>query len=133
MTINKRIDLIIKYLDIEQGEFADSINEKDSFISRIVNGGTNEPGFNKIAKIYQFYPEINPHWLLTGDGDMLKKEENKMNVGNIHGNDNNHNIVNMSTLGECEERVRGLEKEIQRLEEQVKDKNEIISLLKQSK
>lgn len=34
-------------------------------------------GSDKVENILQFYPEINPEWLLTGKGSMLKEEEGK--------------------------------------------------------
>lgn len=126
MTINKRIDLIIKYLSIEQGQFADSINEKDSFISRIVNNSTSEPGFNKIAKIYQTYSQINPHWLLTGEGDMLKdgKSSPKISVANHLNGDNNH--IN---VGDCEKERKHLQEIIAEKEKIIQEKERTIQIL----
>ena len=39
------------------------------------NGLKSEIGGEKIVKILTCYPEINPEWLLTGKGSMLKSEE----------------------------------------------------------
>jgi hypothetical protein len=44
-------------------------------------GLKSEIGGDKITKILSVYPEINPGWLLTGQGEMLKENETQSNEG----------------------------------------------------
>lgn len=39
-------------------------------------GAVSEIGGDKIAKILTSYPSINPDWLLTGQGEMLRSDSN---------------------------------------------------------
>ena len=45
------------------------------------------PGADKISKILSAYPNLNPNWLLTGEGSMLiDSDGNEQGIGNITGN-----------------------------------------------
>jgi transcriptional regulator with XRE-family HTH domain len=46
-------------------------------ISRILNGKV-EPHKSTIQKIMKCYPELNPNWVLTGNGEMIQDPTTKI-------------------------------------------------------
>ena len=70
-----------EYLDlkgISKYKFCNDLGFSNKFLDNSSNMGTD-----KACKILQYYPEINSEWLLTGNGAMLKE--------------NNDNIIIMNT------------------------------------
>jgi len=66
-------------------------------------------GTDKYLKIIEYIPDINPHWLLTGEGSMLKggaitnREVNNSNVGSknssvkVHANSDVSKLIDQQT------------------------------------
>lgn len=128
-TIGKRIDMIIRHLGIKKEVFAMSIDENASWVSRAVNPtNPSSPEFERVAKIYKVYPQFNPHWILTGEGEMLNIsiEKNLSVQQNNSDGDNNHYIMN---VGECNEKLQSLQNEVKHLRKEIELKDKIISLL----
>ncbi|MBN2663053.1 MAG: hypothetical protein JXR68_05340 [Bacteroidales bacterium] len=74
-------DRIQKYMDyksISAGELAGILNVQRSNISHILNG-RNKPGAAFIEKFLISFPDLNARWLLTGQGDMIVKDNNPTN------------------------------------------------------
>ena len=69
--INERIAEIIIHLRITKNAFAKSIGKSASAINFMVEG-KSKPNFEVLDAICDKYKEINPSWLLTGEGNMLK-------------------------------------------------------------
>ncbi|MBE9488235.1 MAG: helix-turn-helix transcriptional regulator [Bacteroidetes bacterium] len=69
MTINDRIEFIIKDKKLTANDFASKLGVRASNISHIVTG-RNKPSFAFIEKLAIEFPEINPLWLLKGEGDL---------------------------------------------------------------
>jgi transcriptional regulator with XRE-family HTH domain len=67
-----RIDLILKSRNINASQFADEIDIPRSVLSHVLSG-RNRPSLDFILKILKAYPEINPGWILLGEGTMLKE------------------------------------------------------------
>ena len=71
-TIKENILLFIENQRIVKEEF---YNKTDIAASNFKGKGLkSEIGGDKIVKILSVYPEINPTWLLTGQGSMLLEE-----------------------------------------------------------
>jgi transcriptional regulator with XRE-family HTH domain len=65
-------DRIVKFLaseSISPAEFADKIGVQRSSMSHILNG-RNYPSASFLQKMLQVYPNLNPRWLMIGDGAM---------------------------------------------------------------
>jgi transcriptional regulator with XRE-family HTH domain len=69
----ERILSVLKYKDKTPAQFADEIGVQRSSISHLVSG-RNKPSLEFVIKILQCYQEINPEWLLTGSGPMIKNK-----------------------------------------------------------
>ncbi|MEA5259486.1 hypothetical protein VB264_16930 [Arcicella aquatica] len=73
-TIAQRFEAVIKALKMNNNSFAKSINVSSTAIIRVTNGD-NDPGFKMLNSTLDNYPNINPDWLLRGEGEMFKTEQ----------------------------------------------------------
>jgi transcriptional regulator with XRE-family HTH domain len=69
--MTERILSIIKYFNLSPSDFAEKIGVQRSSISHLISG-RNKPSLEFIQKIMSRFPEINPEWILNGQGKMLK-------------------------------------------------------------
>lgn len=76
-------DRIIKFLtheNISATRFADEIGVQRSSISHILSG-RNNPSYEFIFKMLSRYKLLNAEWLITGNGNMIKKsDQNTTNI-----------------------------------------------------
>jgi cyanate lyase len=76
-----RLKLYIDYKGLSLRGFEQSIGVSNgSFTSQLKNGKTI--GIDKLENILQVYDELNPDWVLTGRGNMLRESQE-----NIHMSD----------------------------------------------
>lgn len=68
--IIERIKQIIEYKGISTRKFCIEIGVANGFLDKV-----KDVGVEKVSKILYSYPEINPEWLVTGKGDMLRGVE----------------------------------------------------------
>lgn len=74
-----RVKQFIKFKGISLRKFAEIIGVSHSLINN-----TKSLGSDKLESIIMKYPEINPVWLLTGNGEMLVQgQENISNHDSI--------------------------------------------------
>ncbi|MEH0154650.1 hypothetical protein V6R21_10965 [Limibacter armeniacum] len=78
--INDRIVSIIKALDLSKKSFANSIGISPQTLQNIVGARKTSPAADVISSIITQYDIVNPEWLLTGRGEMLKKEVSSSKV-----------------------------------------------------
>lgn len=67
-TVKQRIISFIKYQKLSQRKFENSINVSNGFVNNI----SKSIGADKLQRILSIYPDLNPDWLLYGEGEMLK-------------------------------------------------------------
>nr|DAN23108.1 MAG TPA_asm: HTH-type transcriptional regulator [Bacteriophage sp.] len=72
MTIVERILQFIEYKGITKYEFHKKNGFSNGFLDK-----SRAIGTDKCAIILENYPEINPEWLITGIGEMLRNKENE--------------------------------------------------------
>lgn len=69
-----RIKEFIDFIDVSVAFFEKSVGMSNgSFASQLKNNKTI--GVDKIENILRVYPQINPEWLLTGKGEMIKNKK----------------------------------------------------------
>lgn len=70
--ISTRIDAFIKHRNMSIRSFEIKIGASNGLIGRSISKNT-DIGASWLTKILAAFPEINSEWLLTGKGDMFKK------------------------------------------------------------
>lgn len=87
----ERILQFIDYKGVSKLSFYKEVGLSNGFLDRNKSIGTDN-----LVKILKTYPEIDPLWLLLGEGDMLKRGEQ---VQTNNGNNNTLNNINGSVKG----------------------------------
>lgn len=76
MSINSRIDeLISKFYSGNKSAFAKAIGVSSSVIENIVGKRKTNPSFDVTIKIYSAIENLNPDWLLLGNGRILRSPD----------------------------------------------------------
>ena len=73
MNMVERILKVLKIKGLSASKFADEIGVQRSNISHILSG-RNKPSLEFVLKIFERYPDINPDWLLRGQGEIGRGE-----------------------------------------------------------
>ncbi len=84
------VDRILQFIDykgISKLSFYKEVGLSNGFLDK-----NKSIGADNLVKILRKYPEIEPMWLLLGEGEMLKKSDQiQKNKGGIKNNQNNIN------------------------------------------
>jgi transcriptional regulator with XRE-family HTH domain len=72
--ISERIKQFIDYKKLTINKFSDAVGTSNSYFNKLIKNGTTI-GSDKIENILNAFPEINPIWLVLGQGDMIKEYE----------------------------------------------------------
>ena len=75
MSVKERLIQFLNYKGISKSEFGRVIGVSNSFVSSMAK--SIQP--DKLKRITLNYPELNPEWLLTGEGEMIRNEPVKNN------------------------------------------------------
>lgn len=95
--VKSRLIKFLAYLGIGQKTFAESVGLSAGFVNSI--RVSIQP--KTVKMICSRYPELNASWLLTGDGDMIKSDDNAIQEANGDNNTQiagNGNHVNKSSI-----------------------------------
>ena len=101
-------DRLLKFLNkenISATNLADEIGVQRSSISHILSG-RNNPSYDFIFKMINRYEYLNAEWLITGKGNMYKKEPQK--IGEIVDKDTGifDNDISDSAVSEQSDQVK---------------------------
>lgn len=66
MSIQERLQLVLKMHNLTPSAFADQIGVQRSNVSHVLSG-RNKPGLDFLEKIVTNFPRVNARWLLTGE------------------------------------------------------------------
>ncbi|MCR5454550.1 MAG: helix-turn-helix domain-containing protein [Bacteroidales bacterium] len=80
--MTERLQKIMDYAGVSPNKFAAILGIQRSSISHMMSG-RNNPSLTVVQKILKSYPDISAEWLLFGEGNMLKDDNNgsDTNVG----------------------------------------------------
>ncbi|MGY3792532.1 hypothetical protein [uncultured Aquimarina sp.] len=79
-----RVILFAAHLGVSLRSFSLSIGASAGYLHRLQSADSNIGG-DFIEKIIQLYTEINPVWLITGEGDMLKEGQMMQESAALYG------------------------------------------------
>jgi len=82
VTVNHRISMIRQHFELSQKQFGEKLGIQSATISHIEKN-IHRPNFDVVASILATYREINPYWLLLGEGKMfLDKDDPILIISN---------------------------------------------------
>ncbi|AJW64369.1 hypothetical protein VO54_02915 [Elizabethkingia miricola] len=87
-----RILQFIHFKGIYKSTFYKEVGLSNGFLDK----ATKDIGSSKVEQMLIAYPEINPSWLLTGKGDMLKSDTPSTSIkesGKLYNQENEKNII----------------------------------------
>ncbi|MHA1912089.1 MAG: hypothetical protein ACTSYA_10365 [Candidatus Kariarchaeaceae archaeon] len=82
----KTIDRIKQFIDsqaISLNSFDKKIGASNGYIGKQISKSASI-GSDIIEKIISTYTDLNPHWLLTGEGPMLKDDQNETPINVVN-------------------------------------------------
>lgn len=82
MDAKNRLLEFLKYLNIGQNRFEAHVGISNGYI----NNNKGSIGTKVLDKISAAYPELNTHWIVTGEGNMLKNTTVQTKGIRYHGN-----------------------------------------------
>lgn len=123
MSVKERIREFIKYLRISEREFCRQIGVSTSYVNSIRT--SIQP--DKMKSIGEKYPQLNPMWLITGEGEMLQNP----NINQLSGNNNtavagNGNKVTTNDIAGMIELQKGYQAMLKEKDAQI---NRLISVI----
>ncbi len=136
--ISYRIKIIIDNFNENISSFSKKIGVSNNVtIGRIINEN-RKPSFEILNKILKEYPQINCHWLLTGEGQMMDQLDLRR-IANLVSFLNSHNDTllrnpSFRTYIESNIELLGLEQEKENLDKDIKKvKKNMLKRLNQKK
>lgn len=123
MAVKERLRVYIKTLNISEREFCRRIGVSTSYVNSIRT--SIQP--DKMKSIGEQFPELNPMWLITGEGEMLQKP----NINQVSGNNNtavagNGNKVTTNDMAGMIELQKGYQAMLKEKDTQI---NRLISVI----
>lgn len=115
--VNERIEMILRHFNLNQKQLAKQAGLPENTLSN-AKKGKNVPNLEFFNSIYKALPTIHTHWLYMGDGPMLADAADK----GLH-----------SLHEDLSQKMENMTQEIDYLKEQIRDKEEIINLLKSNR
>ncbi|WP_052356396.1 helix-turn-helix domain-containing protein [Bacteroides timonensis] len=95
MIIIERIKELIAQKEMSETSFSKLIGVSQRTLNNYMNGRT--PSLEIIDAILSAFPEVSAEWLLRGEGNMLKSNNNL--IGSNQGNDNTIEYNNGGNVG----------------------------------
>lgn len=71
MTINERISLLMKLLELNNNSFAKALEVNPTVTFNIISGRNTKPSYDLLEKIVFTFDNINTEWLLKGKGEVF--------------------------------------------------------------
>lgn len=70
-----RLNQVINYSEMTVNAFANTIGVSQSGLRQFLVGQSMNMSTNTLVNLHKEFPNIDLHWLITGEGTMLRDEE----------------------------------------------------------
>lgn len=106
MTINERIKLIMNALGYNNNTFAKALGVNPTVTFNITGGRESNPSYDFLQKLMFTFDNINPAWLLKGEGEMYidkkivhtKDKANDIKVESVVNHINSDQMMSIDIL-----------------------------------
>lgn len=71
-TFSDRAKKVISYFNLNENSFSKKIGKSYTGVVKVVRGNS-KPNLDMIESILEAFQELNPSWLVVGEGDMLRE------------------------------------------------------------
>ena len=96
---SEKITAILHHFNLKKSEFSAKTGISTQQIFDLIRGQIANLSRENMAKILASFPDISPHWLITGEGSMLAATIEQGNVTITNGGNNyNHSSANLDAL-----------------------------------
>lgn len=92
--MSSRIEELMRSEGLTSVKFAEILSVQPSNISHIISG-RNKPSYDFIVKLLERFPNVNPEWLLLGEGSIYKSNHNNSTQENLVTNVNTSNEISL--------------------------------------
>lgn len=137
-TIGQRLKFLMESIGLKVRTFAQALEVSETNIRNYISRDS-KPSSDVIERIVRKYPQVNPAWLITGDGEpyllqtgqsaqigtTLVRNNSGQAIGVNHGTATQNHI----TLDDCKKDLATARKEIALLNSQLADKERTIQIL----
>lgn len=71
--MRERLNDVISYTGNTVNSFSKKLGMSQSSLFTYLNGKTNSIASTYLENLHKEYPQIDLHWVITGEGEMLRK------------------------------------------------------------
>ncbi len=129
--MNERLKQFIDFLGVSTRNFEQKISVSNGLIGRFLSKNTTIQS-DVLSKICYTYPELNPEWLITGRGEMLRSQVQNVNGhhntatmnGDIHQSTGDNDTQRLDSLLEANRKL------IDQHAELIRQQGELIEIIK---
>ena len=111
MNLNDRFLAVMRHFNLTNRDFASKLGVSQGVVSHI-SSGRNGPGADLLVQLLTVFPEIDPEWLILGNGQMLKRNIHALNKDNLIKVIQEIRLLNQLNYNNLNSRLDVLERQI---------------------
>lgn len=127
ITAKQRIEAYIAFKKISTFAFERTCGLSNGYLTKL----TKSPTLDKVESIIKAYPDINPLWMMLGEGTMLREDQSKIDIKLERVQEgNDYTYIEGCSDSALAAKLREAQREIEHLKDKIKDRDARISELK---